>query len=1638
MLEREALQSRVFPRLQIYCQERGAQFLAVDLRWGITEAAQVDHDTLRICLDEIRRSQELSPRPNFAVFIGNRYGWEPIPARIPVDHWTRLMENASPSDSKIIISAYYSKPDTNAIPPVYILKSREGNWSDNEARELTVQAALRRCTQSFEGADRLPYFASATHQEIALGAMETPDAKEHIHAYIRRINNLPISQDAKAFIDWDSKNNQIVPGASIRLKELERDLKEKLPEMYREYSADWIGGDSLSMISDDFIDDFCEIFYQDQVTLIDKELALLGKRESYQVRAELHNQFAMNRSANFVGRTSTLKAIDHYISLYKKKDVIPLILYGEGGTGKSAIMSKAYQHIQKEHLNAIVLGRFIGGVPGCEEVSQILKDLIEDICRYYQSPIPEPLQTAREINQAFDEVLNLSTKEAPLILFIDSIDQLTNTDNALLLEWLPKKLNQFTRLILSTREGITLTSAKLRVPNSLKLVPAMSLADGSKMLDAWLSSYQEARFNAGITPTIGRKLSPIQKRSVLEQFKNCSKPLWLKLVYEEVRQWHSWDPPRQFPSQIKSMVSELINSRLLNDEKHLPTFTHRALAYIAAGRFGLSEEELAKALGADDAVRREFSNTEKTDKKWPSDRAQLPPILWSRLYFDISPYLTTAKVDGAILFRYFHREFKEVIEEELLKEKVGEEIHSRLAHLFSKMGDQNLDLLFKQTDISGDQQSQSLRRIMEEPWQLIRAKKIEDFSNLISNFGFVMAKSAANRIEDLFQDYQRAIVEKLPFKNTLVNYWLFLKNRIQIFIKADQVWPAHRIFLQFSLEIDNSNQVHNDAMKWLTISKFNKALVKKVIIPKTKKDDGVFWTSYEYAHYRKKGTNGLLVLSKNILLSWDNFRILAWNTLDGGLISSYPRSEKDQLFKVDGSLLLLPRHGKHITLITFENGFFSEQKINLPSEHKWVRQSVNGSFQDWPNKDKKNSQILIRGIDAHYVLSVKENNELVQIRLPLMKEDRYRKRYDVGQHPVFIIHQGWFIHKTTDIKKKNSWESYTRIVFQNIGNIDDFWQTDPIPSTFFSSRFIAIENVILFKSNHWYQVDLTSRVVKIIDEQVNNFVTEKDKDFDQINLLACNSNYIVFTCSMNLSYHFQGVGESTKYSPPHWVIAYHPHRGMLCKRQLLMDSSSNVSAQFISDSTLRILESGTQLQSQSVLSTWNLDEDEFHDTDYEGLSNFEVLTLNGETSIVSRRSHYDMDSGSHSVPEPIISIDKDGDLYHLCTMNLVVDYEDEFIFSWINDRQIVVLDQENLVCLNIREGDREYSAEIDQNIGGLVTVSESWNDQQIFAITGTKAIQIINNQALPPSQVFIPHEYSPGAISELIGDELILWSADRGMSESGNGGGFIKFLYRDKEWVSLDPTAYDSYFGAFLAECKDYDGYLNIDVTPMDDYLLISYEDHISLFKNSGKIDYLALDTMQVKPEYKYLDFISHPFLKNGFWVIDGEIIFADDNNQEYFVDYQFYKLTVLPNHQFSEVKPIAIPQALAVAPLEGVVARKYRAFTKPLPNLLKIFYVGEPLKTLTCFDGSVNGYPKNYVEFRVNHQMIRWYGRQLVRFIPHRVSSQDQSSREFFEPYGGFPLLSMAVDEKFFFITESDGTASLIGLYSPDELINS
>ncbi|XP_076442900.1 TPR repeat-containing protein DDB_G0287407-like [Babylonia areolata] len=70
--EREELVARYFPQLAALCQARGVQFVAVDMRWGITEEAATNNQVVNICLREIDRSDI------FIGFYAQRYGWHGV------------------------------------------------------------------------------------------------------------------------------------------------------------------------------------------------------------------------------------------------------------------------------------------------------------------------------------------------------------------------------------------------------------------------------------------------------------------------------------------------------------------------------------------------------------------------------------------------------------------------------------------------------------------------------------------------------------------------------------------------------------------------------------------------------------------------------------------------------------------------------------------------------------------------------------------------------------------------------------------------------------------------------------------------------------------------------------------------------------------------------------------------------------------------------------------------------------------------------------------------------------------------------------------------------------------------------------------------------------------------------------------------------------------------------------------------------------------------------------------------------------------------------------------------------------------------------------------------------------------------
>ncbi|MDQ6975280.1 MAG: DUF4062 domain-containing protein, partial [Mariprofundaceae bacterium] len=170
--ERDVLQQHVFPEIDKYCQTIGYYFQPIDLRWGVTEEAQLDQKTLELCLNEVKTCKHF-PHPNFLIMSGNRYGWIPLPYLIEESEFERILQAVENDADKQLLKEWYLL-DLNQLPASYVLKERAAphddstEWADVEGRLRTIlQVCVLRL--KFSERQREKYFLSATEQEVNEG-----------------------------------------------------------------------------------------------------------------------------------------------------------------------------------------------------------------------------------------------------------------------------------------------------------------------------------------------------------------------------------------------------------------------------------------------------------------------------------------------------------------------------------------------------------------------------------------------------------------------------------------------------------------------------------------------------------------------------------------------------------------------------------------------------------------------------------------------------------------------------------------------------------------------------------------------------------------------------------------------------------------------------------------------------------------------------------------------------------------------------------------------------------------------------------------------------------------------------------------------------------------------------------------------------------------------------------------------------------------------------------------------------------------------------------------------------------------------------------------------------------------------------
>jgi len=716
--ERNALEKEVFPALKKLCTEHGCQFQAIDLRWGIGEEASLGQRTMRICIEELRRCQRTSPRPNFILLLGERYGWRPLPEEIPEDEFKEIEQHVKDPEDRNLLSEWYRRDD-NAVPDaMYCLQPRTGKFEEFEAwkpveKEL-YSILLHAVNKMNLNPDKLvKYVASATEQEILNGALNVDDAKEHVFCFFRTIENLPRDKSAKDYVDLKADDK---PDAKVEdlLSDLKKRLENYLPANIYKYKARWTG----SGITTDHIQKLCRDVHSSLKNVILEEIKQIEAKPQLEKEIEEHDSFGKERAKFFVGRTSILNTISEYIS---GKSPHPLGIYGEGGSGKSALVAFALEQARREYRQAETVFRFIGATLNSSDGRALLEDLCRQISRAYGEE--EALPTAfEELVEEFHKRLALATADKPLILFLDSLDQLSAAHNARSLNWLPAELPENVRLIVTTRPGEYLVALrnKLLRDNIFELEP-LSLEEGSLLLDHWLND-------------AGRQLQDFQRKEVLDKFSACGWPLYLKLAFEEAHRWKSYTDEMKLSQDTKGIIKDNLFKRLEAD--HGKMLVSRFFGYMAASREmnGLAEDELLEILSSDNEF---FDDFLKRAKHKPPER-KLPVAVWARLYFDLEPYLSGRNHEGIALLTFFHRELGDVAKSKYLAEDEVK-FQKVLADYFLGKADPEIEPEKKERKKTW----QGIPRALSElPYHLTRAGRWDELFETLVDFRFLEQKAA--------------------------------------------------------------------------------------------------------------------------------------------------------------------------------------------------------------------------------------------------------------------------------------------------------------------------------------------------------------------------------------------------------------------------------------------------------------------------------------------------------------------------------------------------------------------------------------------------------------------------------------------------------------------------------------------------------------------------------------------------------------------------------------------------------------------------------------------------------------------------------------------------------------------------------
>ena len=361
----------------------------------------------------------------------------------------------------------------------------------------------------------------------------------------------------------------------------------------------------------------------------------------------MHKEFKERLTEHFCGRADILTKIKLYLNNSEQK-VMSLI--GESGSGKSSVMAEAIRQYENTNQGAIIVYRFIGITSNSSNIISLLQSICLQIAREFNVKLQSlaggenALYEINGLTEIFRKCLALSTVQKPIAIFLDALDQMSDSDKARELYWIPRDLPSNTKIVVSTLKEL---EGRLSGTYSEPL-PVLPIPEAKQILDLWFNS-------------IHRNLTNKQYKEVIKKFGKSGLAIFLKLAFEKARHWHSYDVEFFLQEDVKGIINSFIDGL---ETEHTKDFVENVICYMLSGKYsGLAENEILEILVFDKEYWGNIflPRTRDEYREELKDVTKIPIVIWSRLFLDLEPFLTERDADGVPIIAFFHKQFVEAL-----------------------------------------------------------------------------------------------------------------------------------------------------------------------------------------------------------------------------------------------------------------------------------------------------------------------------------------------------------------------------------------------------------------------------------------------------------------------------------------------------------------------------------------------------------------------------------------------------------------------------------------------------------------------------------------------------------------------------------------------------------------------------------------------------------------------------------------------------------------------------------------------------------------------------------------------------------------------------------------------------------------